>query len=151
MDIFPSSPGGPSPEPGAASPAPAGFGPGNTPYEALGGDARVRALVDAFYDHMDADPDAAGIRDLHQADLANARTKLHEFLSGWLGGPPLYVEKYGHPRLRGRHMPFPIAEAERDQWLTCMERAMDDLAIDGELRRFLDARFAHVANFLRNR
>jgi len=143
VEILPSSSGPAAPEPGD-------FDADNTPYDALGGDARVRALVDAFYDHMDADPDAAGIRALHQPDLANARTKLYEFLSGWLGGPPLYMQKYGHPRLRGRHMPFPIGEPERDQWLTCMGRALDDQGVDGALRRFLDERFAHVANFMRN-
>lgn len=126
------------------------FGLQNTPYEALGGDARVRTLVDTFYDHMDADEAFAGIRGLHPASLASSREKLYEFLSGWLGGPNLYIEKRGHPRLRGRHMPFAIGVSERDQWLACMARAMDDCGITGELRTFLDARFAHVANFMRN-
>lgn len=136
-----------------STPAPGGdpFGPDRTPYDALGGDARLRALVDGFYDHMDADAEFAGIRGLHATDLTRAREKLHEFLSGWLGGPPLYVEKYGHPKLRGRHMPFPIGTPERDQWLACMARAMDDLGLDGDLRAFLDARFAHVADFMRNK
>jgi len=91
------------------------FGPDNTPYDALGGDERVRTLVDTFYDHMDSDEDFATIRKLHPDDLASSREKLYEFLSGWLGGPQLYIEKHGHPRLRGRHMPFPIGEVERDQ------------------------------------
>lgn len=123
----------------------------NTPYDAIGGDARVRALVDRFYDLMDSKPDFRGIRGLHQQDLTDAREKLYMFLSGWLGGPQLYIERHGHPRLRARHMPFPIGESERDQWLACMTRAMDDLAIEGEIRRFLDARFRHVADFMRNR
>ncbi|MHC4947754.1 MAG: group II truncated hemoglobin [Planctomycetota bacterium] len=127
------------------------FGPGNTPYDALGGDEQVRALVDAFYDHMDGDPAFAVIRGLHPADLAGSRAKLHEFLSGWLGGPPLYVQKHGHPRLRGRHMPFPIGDEERDQWLACMGRALDDRGVTGPLRAFLDTRFEHVASFMRNR
>lgn len=133
---------------GASSPGP--FGPDHTPYDAIGGDAPVRALVDRFYDHMEADPAFATIRALHADDLASARTKLYEFLSGWMGGPSLYIEKYGHPRLRGRHMPFPIGEAERDEWLACMAKAMDDQQITGDLRQFLDLRFAHVANFMRN-
>jgi hemoglobin len=127
------------------------FGPQNTPYDALGGNAAVRSLVDAFYDHMDRDAEFATIRALHKPNLTEARQKLYEFLSGWLGGPPLYVQKHGHPRLRGRHALFPIGEAERDQWLACMGRAMDGRGVSGDLRGFLDARLAHVADFLRNR
>jgi hemoglobin len=134
---------------GAAG-GPSAFGPERTPYDAIGGGERVRALVETFYDHMDRDPAFARIRALHPADLATSREKLHEFLSGWLGGPPLYIEKHGHPRLRGRHMPFPIGAGERDAWLACMARSLDDLGVDGDLRRFLDARFAHVADFMRN-
>lgn len=127
------------------------FDDANTPFTTIGGEAPVRALVDAFYDHMDRDEACATIRALHPDDLGESRDKLFEFLCGWLGGPQLYMEKRGHPRLRMRHAPFPIGEAERDQWLGCMTRAMDDLEIEGELRTFLDARFAHVADFLRNR
>jgi hemoglobin len=126
------------------------FGPGNTPYDALGGEAAVRSIVERFYDHMDEDEAFAGIRGLHPPDLASSRTKLFEFLSGWLGGPPLYVEKHGHPRLRARHAPFPIGEAERDQWLGCMGRALDESGVNGVTRGFLDERFAHVANFMMN-
>lgn len=126
------------------------FGPQRTPYDALGGDAAVRALVDTFYDLMDRDAAYATIRALHKPTLDDARQKLYEFLSGWLGGPQLYVQRYGHPRLRGRHMPFPIGEAQRDLWLTCMGRAMDQRGISGDLRTFLDARFRHVADFMRN-
>lgn len=126
------------------------FGPDNTPYDAIGGDAAVRALVAAFYDHMDLDQEFAGIRALHPERLDAAREKLYEFLSGWLGGPQLYVQKHGHPRLRGRHAPFPIGESERDQWLACMGRAMDDCGVKGELRAFLEAKFAQVADFMRN-
>ena len=121
-----------------------------TPFEALGGEDRVRALTDAFYDHMDQDPAAAPIRKMHPEDLTESRQKLFEFLCGWLGGPQLYVQKHGHPRLRMRHMPFAIGERERDQWLGCMAFAMDELEVEGELRAFLDARFAHVAEFMRN-
>lgn len=127
------------------------FGSKNPPYEAIGGDEAVRTLVDVFYDHMDQESAFATIRALHPADLASSRDKLYEFLSGWLGGPQLYIQKRGHPRLRARHLPFPIGEAERDQWLECMGRAMDDCGIDGELRTFLDARFAQVADFMRNK
>jgi hemoglobin len=123
----------------------------NTPYEAMGGEERVRALVEGFYDRMDAAPEFAGIRALHPPDLADSRRKLYEFLSGWLGGPPLYVEKRGHPRLRARHAPFPIGPPERDQWLACMARTLDECAVEGDLRTFLDARFEHVAGFIMNR
>ncbi|MBT8484198.1 MAG: group II truncated hemoglobin [Phycisphaerales bacterium] len=126
------------------------FGPDQTPYAALGGEAPLRRLVDAFYDRMDASADFATIRSLHPAELTTSRTKLFEFLSGWLGGPPLYIERYGHPRLRGRHMPFPIGETERDQWLACMQATLDEVEVDEPLRAFLTARFAHVANFMRN-
>jgi hemoglobin len=127
------------------------FGPNHTPYDALGGDERVRSLVDRFYDHMDQDEEFATIRSLHPDDLTSSRQKLYEFLSGWLGGPQLYIEKHGHPRLRGRHMPFPIGETERDQWLACMNRAMDDCGIECDIRAFLNQRFAHVADVMRNR
>ena len=123
----------------------------HTPYVAIGGETRVRALADAFYDHMDRDEAYAVIRALHPEDLGESREKFFEFLSGWLGGPQLYLERRGHPRLRMRHAPFPIGESERDQWLGCMAAALDDLDVDGDLRAFLDARFAHVADFMRNR
>ena len=127
------------------------FDAANTPFMAIGGEAPVRALVDAFYDHMEHDQPYAVIRALHPEDLAESRDKLFEFLCAWLGGPQYYMQKRGHPRLRMRHAPFPIGEDERDQWIDCMADAMNDLGIEGELRAFLDARFAHVADFMRNR
>lgn len=130
--------------------APSNFGPERTPYAALGGET-VHALVQRFYDLMDAEPAYADVRRLHPDDLAGSRTKLYEFLSGWLGGPQLYIEKYGHPRLRARHSPFAIGGAERDAWLACMGAAMDAEDIAGEVRSFLDARFAQVAAFMVNR
>jgi hemoglobin len=127
------------------------FNSQNTPFDALGGETNVRALVDEFYDTMDREPAFAKIRALHQPALDEAREKLFEFLCGWLGGPQLYVQKHGHPRLRARHAPFPIATAERDLWLACMNAAMDARGIAGEVRAFLNQRFAHVADFMRNR
>ena len=121
-----------------------------SPYEALGGEVAVRGLVDRFYDLMDAQPEAAGIRALHPPDLAGSRDKLYWFLVGWMGGPPLYVERFGHPRLRARHIRFPIGEAERDQWLWCMYRAMDELQIEGWVRDHLRQAFAQLADFMRN-
>jgi len=120
-------------------------------YEVIGGEQAVRRLVDRFYDLMDALPEAAGIRALHPADLTGSREKLFLFLSGWMGGPPLYVERHGHPRLRARHLPFPIAEAERDQWLLCMNRALDEVVSDPLTRQQLAHSFAQIADFMRNR
>jgi hemoglobin len=123
----------------------------DTPYARLGGDAAVRALVDRFYDLMELEPAYAGIRRLHQPDLTHARDKLYWFLSGWLGGPSLYVERFGHPRLRARHLPFAIGIAERDQWLACMDQAMAELGIDTALRRQLQQAFFGTADWMRNR
>jgi hemoglobin len=122
-----------------------------TPYEAIGGAAVVRALVDAFYDRMDRDPAYAGIRALHPRTLEGSREKLFLFLSGWLGGPQLYVERHGHPRLRARHLPFSIGTAERDQWLACMADAVADAGIAPDLAAPLGRAFADTADFLRNR
>ena len=130
------------------NPGDAPFDAGNSPYEALGGEPAVRALADAFYDRMETD--APNVRALHPADLTETRQKFFEFLSGWLGGPQLYMAKHGHPRLRMRHNPFPIDKPAADEWLHCMQLAMNDRAIAGPVRHFLDARFAHVANFLIN-
>ena len=122
-----------------------------TPYALLGGDRAVRALVDAFYDRMDLEEAFAGIRRLHPASLDASRDKLYWYLSGWLGGPSLYVERFGHPRLRARHLPFPIATAERDQWLACMRMALADVAAPDPLRDALLEAFAGTADWMRNR
>ena len=121
-----------------------------TPFDQFGGADAVRALVDRFYDLMDTDPACAGIRSLHATSLSGSREKLYLFLSGWLGGPPLYVERYGHPRLRARHLPFPIGASERDQWLSCMTRALAEANIDDALRRHLEGAFARTADHMRN-
>lgn len=120
-------------------------------YKRLGEQSGIRALVDAFYDRMDSLPEAKEVRDLHPDDLTESRQKLFEFLCGWAGGPQLYSEKYGHPRLRMRHMPFSIGELERDQWMLCMRKAMDDCELDREARDFLEPRFEQIADFMRNR
>lgn len=119
-------------------------------FELLGGEEGIRSLVDRFYDIMDTAPEAAGIRGLHPPDLTTSREKLFLFLTGWTGGPPLYVEKHGHPMLRARHLPFPIGTAERDAWVWCMDRALDDHDMPDELRAFLRQRFRAVADHMRN-
>ncbi len=121
------------------------------PYDAIGGEERVRQLVERFYDLMDTLPEAATIRALHPKDLRGSRQKLFWFMSGWLGGPQLYVERYGHPRLRRRHFPFPIGEAERDQWMLCMRRALEENVADEALRLFLDRQLTSLADHMRNR
>jgi len=122
-----------------------------TPYAAIGGEAVVRALVERFYDLMDLEPAFAGIRGLHPATLDGSREKLFLYLSGWLGGPPLYVERFGHPFLRARHLPFPIGIAERDQWLACMRQALDDVAIEPSIGAQLMQAFSKLADHMRNR
>lgn len=123
----------------------------STHYDRLGGAAVVRELVDRFYDLMDLEAAYAGIRALHATTLDHARDKLFMFLSGWTGGPPLYVERYGHPRLRQRHLPFAIGISERDQWMACMAQAMAEIGVDEDLQRELSAAFFKTADFMRNR
>jgi hemoglobin len=105
--------------------------------------------VDRFYEVMDTEPKAAGIRAMHH-DLPRANEKLLLFLSGWMGGPQLYIEKYGHPRLRARHLPFPIDESARDQWIYCMVRAMHDVGLDEKLMVAIGNALWGVADFMRN-
>lgn len=124
---------------------------GVTPYQRLGGEARLRALVDRFYALMDGVPEYYGIRKLHPASLAGSADKLFMFLSGWLGGPSLYVERYGHPRLRARHLPYPIGSPERDQWMACMGRAMEEEGVEPGLREALLDALSGTADWMRNR
>jgi len=119
-------------------------------YERLGGHTAVRALVDRFYDLMDLEPAFIDLRRAHGPDLTHARDKLHWFLSGWLGGPDHYVERFGHPRLRARHLPFAIGIRERDQWLACMNQAMIECHVDEELRVRLLKAFFQTADWMRN-
>ncbi len=122
-----------------------------TTYEQLGGGETLRRVVDRFYDLMEELPEARGILDLHPRDLDESRDKLFKFLSGLYGGPSLYIEQYGHPMLRARHLPFPIGESERDQWLLCMNRAVDELVEDSALADQLKRNFFRTADHMRNR
>ncbi|AZN35953.1 group II truncated hemoglobin [Iodobacter ciconiae] len=122
-----------------------------TPYHLLGGDAVLRQLVDRFYDIMNSDPRASSIRAMHHEDSTLIRDKLFDFLSGWLGGPQRFMEKYGHPMLRARHMPFAISEDERDQWLMCMFQAMEEIPMENTLRDHLEDAFFRTADFMRNK
>jgi len=120
-------------------------------YEELGGAPVLRAVVDRFYGLMDEIPEYYAVRKLHPQDLAGSREKLFMFLSGWLGGPPLYVEAHGHPRLRARHLPFPIASAERDGWLACMRQALDECGVEPAMRDGLMQALFQTADWMRNR
>ncbi|AAQ61353.1 group II truncated hemoglobin [Chromobacterium violaceum] len=122
-----------------------------TPYQLLGGEGVVRWLTDRFYDIMDSEPSVKPLRDMHPADLAGSRQKLFMFLSGWLGGPSLYMEAFGHPRLRMRHMPFAVDEDARDQWMFCMRRAVSELVVEDWLKDKLLEAFHNTADFMRNR
>jgi hemoglobin len=122
----------------------------NNHYERIGGEAKVRQLVQRFYQIMDELPEAHGVRKMHAESLKGSEEKLFMFLSGWMGGPQLFVEKFGHPHLRQRHMPFAIGKAERNQWLMCMDQALQDVVEDENLRNELRVAFIKVADFMRN-
>ena len=127
----------------------------STFFDLLGGDAtgteNIRNLVETFYDIMDSDAKVVTLRAMHQPDLTEAREKLFMFLTGWTGGPQLYIERYGHPMLRARHMPFPIDESARDQWMYCMIKAMYQLHFEDDLMKKLANQLYGVADFMRNR
>ena len=120
-------------------------------YELMGGESGLRKLVERFYDLIDSSPEATQLRALHPKSLKQSREKFFMFLSGWSGGPQLYVEKYGHPRLRMRHIPFSIGIVERDQWIWCMNKALDKMEIHATVSEYLKARFAETADFLLNK
>ena len=120
-------------------------------HELMGGETGVRSLVDRFYDLMDSSPEAAQIRAIHPKSLKGSREKLFMFLSGWSGGPQLYIEARGHPALRMRHAPFSIGTTERDQWVWCMHKALGEMDLQDQVRDYLKSHFADAANFLRNR
>ncbi len=126
----------------------------STFFELLGGEEKgiehIRQLVETFYDIMDSDPKAQGLRAMHPADLTSAREKLFMFLTGWTGGPQLYIERYGHPMLRKRHLPFAVDESARDQWMYCIIKAMHQLGYDDELIKKLATQLYGVADFMRN-
>ena len=121
-----------------------------TAFDWVGGEVAVRQLVDRFYDLMDLEAGYADLRAVHPPTLNGSRDKLHWFLCGWLGGPDHYIERFGHPRLRARHMPYKIGIRERDQWMNCMRQAMLECELDPALRERLDAAFMNTADWMRN-
>jgi len=125
------------------------WGNAATPYEELGGDEVVRALVEGFYDVIEAE--SPHLRAMLPRDTSTSRQKLYEFLSGWLGGPPLYMERRGHPRLRQRHMPFDIGSSEAEEWMRCMIQAISSVGIEDPAASFLASELGTTATGLRNR
>jgi hemoglobin len=121
-----------------------------TPFEWIGGEEKVKALVARFYDLMDLEPGYTAVRAVHGTELERARQNLFWFLCGWLGGPQYYTDRFGHPRLRMRHLPFRIGIAERDQWLACMDQAMGEVGVPPELRARLNQSFFQTADWMRN-
>lgn len=122
-----------------------------TTYEKIGGEATVGKLCDRFYELMNTTPQFAELRAMHPESLQGSRDKLFMFLSGWFGGPDLFVEQFGHPRLRARHMPFTIGTKERDQWVACMALAMEDVGLSEDIRKVLLNNFFNTADFMRNK
>lgn len=122
-----------------------------TTHERIGGDEGLKKLVTLFYDNMETLPGAKLIRNLHPKDMRSAREKLYMFLSGWMGGPDRYIAAFGHPRLRARHLPFSIGIEERDQWLMCMQKALDELDIDAMFKEQLMSSFMQTANHMMNK
>ena len=124
--------------------------PAGTPFDWIGGEEKISAMVDRFYDLMDLELTYAALRAAHGSDLANARQRLTWFLTGWMGGPQQYTERFGHPMLRARHMPFSIGIKERDQWLACMNQAMAETGVPEDLRTRLMQSFFQTADWMRN-
>ena len=121
-----------------------------TPFARLGGEPAIQALVDRFYDLMDLEPGYAELRAVHAPSLDDARSKLFWFLCGWLGGPQHYIERFGHPRLRARHLPYKVGLIERDQWLACMDQAMQACGVAADLHQQLKPAFFQTADWMRN-
>jgi len=119
-------------------------------FDRIGGEVAVDRLVEAFYDNMDSFPEAGTIRAMHGPDLTEIRQVFKRYLTEWTGGPRLYSPEKGHPRLRQRHMPFPIDDAARDAWMACMIKALDDVLGDTAARRELEGNIRKLADWMRN-
>lgn len=119
-------------------------------FQLIGGQEAVDRIVDIFYDRMDTLPEARTIRAMHPADLSGIRTVLKKYLAEWMGGPPAYSQERGHPRLRWRHLGFPIGNAERDAWMLCMDGALEEVIPDEELRGHISQQLRRLADWMRN-
>ncbi|KQR69201.1 globin domain-containing protein [Rhizobium sp. Leaf341] len=121
-----------------------------TLYDAIGGDATVRMLTRRFYEIMDSAPEAAACRAVHPPSLAGSEAKLYDYLTGWLGGPPLYTDKHGHPMLRRRHFGASIGAEEVEGWLFCFNTALDETVVHPELRRIILEPVTRLAHHMQN-
>lgn len=119
-------------------------------YDNIGGIDKIDELVDRFYDLMALEPVFSDLRAMHPQDLSTSREKLKFFLVGWMGGPDIYSPKYGHPMLRARHLPFKIGLKERNQWLACMYKAMEECGIESNIAKQLEESFFNTADWMRN-
>lgn len=122
----------------------------NTPYSVIGGESKVRALANGFYDNMLLLPEVKSLLAIHPQPMDSIRQRFFEYLSGWLGGPPLFEQKYGHPRLRARHLPFKITSELAEQWMLCMDKALDDHVDDNNIRAQLHEAFSGLAQHMVN-
>ncbi|UYL09528.1 group II truncated hemoglobin [Bdellovibrio sp. SKB1291214] len=119
-------------------------------YELIGGEPVVRKICQRFYEVMDTMPEVKSLRDMHPENLRGSEEKLFMFLSGWLGGPNLFQERFGHPRLRMRHFPFKIGKSERDQWMLCMVQAFEDVGVQEPMRSDLLHSLLNLSDHMRN-
>lgn len=125
--------------------------PENSPYILIGGEKGTRDLAERFYDVMQSAPEAKELLSIHPQPMDSIRQRFYEYLSGWLGGPPLFEKQYGHPRLRARHLPFKVTPVMRDQWMFCMNQALIDTVENTQLRRGLSQSFEQLATHMINR
>ena len=132
-------------------PTPSTTAAADSAFALIGGEPALEALVARFYDLMELEPRYTELRASHGNTLDDARQNLFWFLCGWMGGPDYYQERFGHPRLRGRHLPFSIGIKERDQWVACMDQAMLETSVPEPLRSRLSESFMTTADFMRNR
>ena len=121
-----------------------------TPYSLMGGEKNILSLVERFYFYMDTLPEAKELRTIHASDLSSTKAKLFKFLSGWLGGPDLFQQEYGHPRLRQRHFPFKVDQQARDQWMLCMNKALYEVAMPDQLRKNITKALDDLATHMIN-
>lgn len=121
-----------------------------TMFERIGGPVTIDRLVESFYRRMDSLSEAQAIRTMHPGDLTGVKQVLKRYLTEWTGGPKLYSVEKGHPRLRQRHLGFPIGSAERDAWLLCMRGALDEHVTDIAARRELNEALSRLADWMRN-
>lgn len=124
--------------------------PEKTPYELIGGEAGTRRLANNFYDVMQSALEARELLAIHPQPMDSIRKRFYEYLSGWLGGPPLFESQYGHPRLRARHLPFKVTPDMRDQWMFCMNKALDECVENPTLRKGLQQSFHQLATHMIN-